>query len=104
MTENGTAVELRGVAKTFAHRRRAKGGPWWRSTRAQKVALLTLSLDIRRGGVTGILGPNGSGKSTLIRILATLLTPDTGSARVFGHDVVAEAASVRKHINRVSVE
>jgi ABC-2 type transport system ATP-binding protein len=47
---------------------------------------------------------NGSGKSTLIRILATLMVPDTGTARVFGHDVVAEAGTVRRHINRVSVE
>ncbi|HYL07033.1 MAG TPA: ABC transporter ATP-binding protein, partial [Candidatus Udaeobacter sp.] len=56
------------------------------------------------GSVTGILGPNGSGKSTLIRILGTLLTPDTGKAAVFGWDVVGEPLSVRRHLNRVSVE
>ena len=104
MSENGTAVELRDVAKRFRQRRRPKGAPWWRSTRAYKVALEPLSLDIASGGVTGIIGPNGSGKSTLIRILATLLTPDSGSARVFGYDVVARAPAVRRHINRVSVE
>jgi ABC-2 type transport system ATP-binding protein len=47
---------------------------------------------------------NGSGKSTLVRILATLMLPDTGSAHVFGHDVVVDAAAVRCHVNRVSVE
>ena len=104
MTENGSAVELRGVAKRFRQRRRQKGAAWWRSTSTHKVALEPLSLDIASGGVTGIIGPNGSGKSTLIRILATLLTPDVGTAQVFGHDVVTRAASVRRHINRVSVE
>jgi ABC-2 type transport system ATP-binding protein len=51
-----------------------------------------------------ILGPNGSGKSTLIRLLATLLLHDGGSARVFGHDVFADARAVRRLVNRVSVE
>jgi ABC-2 type transport system ATP-binding protein len=54
--------------------------------------------------VTGVIGANGSGKSTLIRILGTLLFPDEGTASVFGHDVIAAAAQVRRHINRVSVE
>jgi len=68
------------------------------------VALEELDLTVEAGGVTGILGPNGSGKSTLIRILGTLLTPDSGKATVFGWDVVAQPLSVRRHINRVSVE
>ena len=104
MADSRTAVELRGVAKRFRQRRRPKGAPWWRSTHADKVALSPLTLDIATGGVTGIIGPNGSGKSTLIRILATLLTPDAGCARVFGDDVVRQAPRVRRHINRVSVE
>jgi ABC-2 type transport system ATP-binding protein len=104
MKDESIAIELRGVAKRFPQRRREKGAPWWRSTRAYKVALEELSLDMAAGAVTGVIGPNGSGKSTLIRILSTLLTPDSGTARVFGYDVVAEPARVRRHINRVSVE
>ncbi len=104
MSHHGPAIELRSVAKRFRRMSREAGAPWWRRTSTDKVALEELSLDIAVGGVTGIIGPNGSGKSTLIRILATLLTPDTGIARVFGHDVVANAAEVRRHINRVSVE
>lgn len=94
------AVELCGVSKRFTSR---KGMPW-RRTATNKVALHTTDLRVQQGGITGIIGLNGSGKSTLIRILATLMLPDTGTARVFGLDVVADAAQVRRHVNRVSVD
>lgn len=102
MTGNsGAAVELREVSKRF----RTSSGvlPWRRRTR-DKVALHSTDLCVEQGTVCGIIGMNGSGKSTLVRILATLMLPDTGWARVFGHDVVADAATVRRHVNRVSVE
>jgi ABC-2 type transport system ATP-binding protein len=51
-----------------------------------------------------VLGPNGSGKSTLIRLMATLLLPDSGEITVFGHDVVRQSMEVQRLINRVSVE
>ena len=54
-----------------------------------------VDLAVRSGSVYGVLGPNGAGKTTTIRMLATLLRPDAGSARVLGHDVVAEADAVR---------
>src|SRR5690348_7186763 len=98
------AIELHEVQKAFRRRERESRAPWWRPTWKDKVALEPLSLVIAAGGVTGILGPNGSGKSTLIRILGTLLTPDSGHATVFGWDVVNEPRAVRKHVNRVSVE
>ena len=99
------AVEIKGIRKSFRRREREAGAPFWRRAAAKdKVALHELDLTVDAGGVTGILGPNGSGKSTLIRILGTLLTPDAGSAAVFGWDVVAEPLAVRRHVNRVSVE
>jgi ABC-2 type transport system ATP-binding protein len=98
------AIEIRGVSKTFRRREREAGAPWWKRAWKDKVALHEMNLTVEAGSVTGILGPNGSGKSTLIRILGTLLTPDTGKARVFGSDVVTEALDVRRHVNRVSVE
>jgi ABC-2 type transport system ATP-binding protein len=101
---NGPAVEITGVGKTFRRRERGAGTPWWHRGITDKVALHPLDLTVPAGGVTGVLGPNGSGKSTLIRILGTLLTPDAGTARVFGWDVVKDALEVRRHINRVSVE
>lgn len=98
------AIQIQGVSKTFRRRERGAGAPWWRRVWKDKVALHELDLTVEAGGVTGILGPNGSGKSTLIRILGTLLTPDTGQAMVFGWDVATEPLAVRRHINRVSVE
>ena len=54
-----------------------------------------VDLAVRSGTVYGVLGPNGAGKTTTIRMLATLLRPDSGSALVLGHDIVAEAHAVR---------
>ncbi|MFD7964490.1 ATP-binding cassette domain-containing protein [Streptomyces zaomyceticus] len=61
-------------------------------------ALRGLDLAVPEGSVCGILGPNGAGKTTAVRVLTTLVTPDAGSARVAGHDVVRDPAGVRKRI------
>jgi oleandomycin transport system ATP-binding protein len=61
-------------------------------------ALRGVDLAVSRGTVLGLLGPNGSGKTTTVRVLATLLRPDAGHARVLGHDVVAEPEAVRARI------
>ena len=61
-------------------------------------ALDGLDLTVGQRTVYGLLGPNGAGKTTAVRVLATLLRPDGGRARVDGHDVVAEAATVRRTI------
>src|SRR5260221_3623975 len=98
------AVNLVGVGKRFGFWKRRSRRAWWTRQREVKVALEPLDLELATGGVTGIIGPNGSGKSTLIRILGTLLTPDVGSARVFGLDAVAEAGSALRHINPISLE
>ncbi len=68
------------------------------------VALDGVSLSVPEGQIFGLLGIDGSGKSTLIRLLATLIQPDAGEARVFGYDVVRQPAQVQRLINRVSVE
>ncbi|MFG2837369.1 ATP-binding cassette domain-containing protein [Streptomyces zaomyceticus] len=61
-------------------------------------ALRGLDLAVPEGSVCGILGPNGAGKTTAVRVLTTLVTPDAGSARVAGHDVVRDPAGVRRRI------
>ena len=99
---NTAAVELHGISKRFAQSARRPFGR--RQVKKEKLALDQVSMRVDTGRITGILGANGSGKSTLIRILATLMTPDAGTASVFGYDVVAQPDDVRRHINRVSVE
>ncbi len=73
------AIEANGLVKTFGDTRAVDG----------------VDLAVRTGSVYGVLGPNGAGKTTTIRMLATLLRPDGGSARVLGHDIVKEADAVR---------
>ncbi len=63
-----------------------------------------ITFEVPKGEIFGILGPNGSGKSTLIRMLSTLILPDSGEMRIFGIDVVKEPMKVRRRINRVSVD
>jgi ABC-2 type transport system ATP-binding protein len=93
-----TAVEILDLRKEFLRRE-------GRRLRRRRVpALKDVSFTIERGECVAILGQNGSGKSTLVRLLATLLLHDGGSARVFGHDVFAEPRAVRRLVNRVSVE
>jgi ABC-2 type transport system ATP-binding protein len=58
-----------------------------------------VDLAVGRGSVYGVLGPNGAGKTTTIRMLATLLRPDAGSARVLGHDIVEEDDAVRASVS-----
>ena len=73
------AIETTALAKSFGDTRAVDG----------------VDLAVRPGTVYGVLGPNGAGKTTIIRMLATLIQPTSGTARVLGHDVVAEADAVR---------
>ncbi|HZS78223.1 MAG TPA: ABC transporter ATP-binding protein [Ktedonobacteraceae bacterium] len=68
------------------------------------IAVDNVSMTVKRREIMGILGANGSGKSTLIRMLSTLLIPDTGQISIFGYDVVKDERMVQRLINRVSVE
>jgi ABC-2 type transport system ATP-binding protein len=77
------AIEATGLVKRFGEVRAVDG----------------VDLAVRTGSVYGVLGPNGAGKTTTIRMLATLLRPDAGEARVLGHDIVSEADEVRAHVS-----
>jgi ABC-2 type transport system ATP-binding protein len=95
------ALEVVGLRKEFRRRMpRGTTGP-----RRRRVAALDgISFTMSRGETVAILGQNGSGKSTLIRLLSTLLLHEGGTARVFGYDVFGQQRTVRRLVNRVSVE
>jgi len=77
------AIEATGLVKSFGDTKAVDG----------------VDLAVRRGTIYGVLGPNGAGKTTTIRMLATLIRPDAGNARVLGHDIVKEAGAVRSAVS-----
>src|SRR3954454_6664650 len=79
---SASAVHIEGVVKHFG----------------ATTALAGVDLDVPEGAIFGLLGPNGAGKTTLVRVLATLLSPDAGRAKVMGHDVVDDAVAVRESL------
>jgi ABC-2 type transport system ATP-binding protein len=97
------AVVIDDVSKVFKKRR--SWLPWGKKEQEREVrAVEHVNMIIRRREIVGILGANGSGKSTLIRILSTLLIPDSGRVSIFGYDVRKDERTVQRLINRVSVE
>jgi ABC-2 type transport system ATP-binding protein len=76
------AISVTGLVKSFGDVRALDG----------------IDLEVAEGTVLGVLGPNGAGKTTAVRVLTTLLSPDAGTARVAGLDVVADAAALRSRI------
>lgn len=64
----------------------------------EQLALNSVSFDVSAGQVVGFLGPNGAGKSTMMKILTGFIPPTSGSAEVYGYDVVKESLSVRKNV------
>ena len=79
---NGPMIEVQGVAKSFGTTRALDG----------------VDLEVPAASVLGLLGPNGAGKTTLVKVLATLIRPDAGTARVAGLDVVERPTAVRSVI------
>ncbi len=79
----GVAIRAEGLVRRFG----------------DNVAVDGVDLEVAPGEIYGFLGPNGAGKTTTIRMLATLLRPDSGAAWVFGHDIVREADAVRGRVS-----
>lgn len=77
------AIEAKGLVKVYGKQRAVDG----------------VDLTVQKGTVYGFLGPNGAGKTTTIRMLATLVKPDEGAARIFGHDLEKEGDAIRSRIS-----
>ena len=82
-TRYSLAIEASGLVRSFGETKAVDG----------------VELRVRRGAVYGLLGPNGAGKTTVVRMLATLLRPDSGTARVLGYDVLREGDAVRSRVS-----
>jgi ABC-2 type transport system ATP-binding protein len=92
-------IEVRSLSKSFSKRKGLV-----RTRRSVTRALSEVSFEVAVGETYGLLGPNGSGKSTLIRVLSTLLVPDSGDVRMLGYRIPGEEAEVRRRVGRVSVD
>jgi ABC-2 type transport system ATP-binding protein len=97
------AIETFGLTKKYQHQRGLaeiiRGAPV-----RETLALDNISLAINESEVFGLLGPNGSGKTTFLKLLSTVITPTSGSATVFGHDITTEDREVRRQIALVTGE
>ena len=91
------AVEVRDLCKQFT----AKKGPLFKRVRETTDAVKDVSFSIAKGEIFSLLGPNGAGKTTTIKMLATLLIPTAGLARVMGYDVIKQDSDVRRILTAV---
>jgi sodium transport system ATP-binding protein len=92
MSETAALVSAEGLTKVF------------RSRKGEVRAVDGVSFDCRAGEIFGLLGPNGAGKTTTLRILATILTPTSGSATIAGFDTRTQPGSVRERIGFLATE
>lgn len=104
------ALSLEKVSKSF-YKGRKRSWPWQTRKhsgngkgRQEIKAIDQVSLSVECGEILGVLGANGSGKSTLIRLVSTLLIPDSGTITIFDHDIRRDEMAVKRLINRVSVD
>ena len=84
-------ISARNLSKTFKHRKRGA-----------VHAVSDVSFDCKPGQIYALLGANGAGKTTTLRMLATILTPTSGTATVAGHDLLRESADVRRNVGFLS--
>lgn len=99
----GFAVETFALSKRYPHQR-GLSDVFARRPVSETIALRDVTLTVSEGEVFGLLGPNGSGKTTFLKLLSTILLPSSGTARIFGHDILGEARTVRGLVALVTGE
>ena len=98
----GEILTVKGLTKTF--KLSSKQQKLEKTGAKVKTAVDRLSFSVNEGEIFGLLGPNGAGKTTTLRMLATLIKPDSGTAEVLGHDIVREPDAVRRSVGFLTGE
>ncbi len=101
--QTNNAIETHNLTKAFKTKRPPETGGWRFSFKAGVPfkAVNNLNLEIKKGELFGLLGPNGAGKTTLVKMLCTLLPPDSGTALINGYDVVKEPMKVKQSLGTI---
>jgi ABC-2 type transport system ATP-binding protein len=96
--QNDYAIQTIGLTKTFKAKLPTNGKALFRRKTVTTNAIDNLDLTIEKGQLFGLLGPNGAGKTTLVKMLCTLLPPDSGTAKVNGYDIIKQQMQVKRSL------
>lgn len=103
MKTSNFAIEAMSLTKRYPHQR-GLAEVFSREPAVETTALRDVSLEVEEGEVYGLLGPNGSGKTTFLKLLSTILSPTSGTARILGHDIDHDDRRVRNLVSLVTGE
>jgi ABC-2 type transport system ATP-binding protein len=98
MLQNESAIETINLTKTFKSKSQDSNGGFFRRKTVTAKAIDNLTFEIKKGELFGLLGPNGAGKTTLVKMLCTLLPPDSGTALINGYDIIKEPMKVKRSL------
>jgi ABC-2 type transport system ATP-binding protein len=96
--QNENAIQTINLTKTFKSKIQGSENGFFRHKTVSVNAVDSLNLDIKKGELFGLLGPNGAGKTTLVKMLCTLLPPDSGTALINGYDIIRQQMQVKRSL------
>jgi ABC-2 type transport system ATP-binding protein len=96
--QNDYAIQTINLFKAFQTKQKLTKNIFNSSSRTSKIVIDNLNLQINKGELFGLLGPNGAGKTTLVKMLCTLLPPDSGTAKINGYDVIKQPMQVKQSL------
>ena len=96
--QNKYAIQTVNLTKTFRSKAQGANSGFFRRTKVTIKAVDNLNIEIKKGELFGLLGPNGAGKTTLVKMLCTLLPPDSGTAFINGYDIVKQPMQVKRSL------
>jgi len=96
--QNENAIQTINLTKTFKSKIQTSETKFYNRKTVSVNAVDNLSFEIKKGELFGLLGPNGAGKTTLVKMLCTLLPPDSGTALINGYDIIKEQMKVKRSL------